>query len=162
MLANNNPNCGHRNPIQACHMSKVQALKPALYSVPDEGPSAAPQLHGGRCSCGYVFFPHQTYGCEKCGKTGDALSPALLPARGTLVASARVLMHARKDRQPPFVVVSVQLDDGPVVRTLLADDTDAVLPIGTPMLARLIEVGRAESGEPIVDLRFALASARAA
>jgi len=52
------------------------------------------------------------------------------------------------------VVVSVRLDDGPVVRTLLAEDSEAVLPVGAAMHARLVEVGRAESGEPIVDLRF--------
>ena len=133
----------------------MQALKPDLYSQPDSG--TAPLLHGGRCRCGHVFFPMQAYGCEKCGAIGDALSPAALPARGTLVASARVLLHARKDREPPFVVVSVRLDDGPVVRTLLAGDSQETLPIGASMAGRLAEVGRSEAGEPLVDLRFALA-----
>jgi uncharacterized protein len=136
-------------------MSNAPGLKPALYAASEGAPGSAPRLFGGRCRCGYVFFPLQAYGCEKCGQNGDALTPASLPARGTLVASARVLVHARKDRQPPFVVVTVQLDDGPVVRTLLAEDTDTVLAIGTPMQACLVEVGRAESGEPIMDLRFA-------
>jgi uncharacterized OB-fold protein len=135
-------------------MPHARALKPLLYTLPDEGGNGLPQLCGGHCQCGHVFFPMQTYGCEKCGSTGDALRPTLLPAQGTLVASARVLLHARKDRQPPFVVVSVRLDDGPVVRTLLAEDSEAVLPVGAAMHARLVEVGRAESGEPIVDLRF--------
>jgi len=132
----------------------MQALKPHLYTLPDAGPAGVPQLRGGRCSCGYVFFPMQTYGCEVCGRSGDALQPALLDGRGALVASARVLLHANKDRTAPFVVVSVKLADGPVVRTLLAQDTTERLPIGQPVQACLVEVGRSEAGDAIVDLRF--------
>ena len=136
-------------------MTLAQALKPSLYTATAAAPGGLPALQGGRCRCGHVFFPFQTDGCERCGATGDALQPALLTASGRLVASARVLMHARKDRQPPFVVVAVQLDDGPVVRTLLDADTAATPPIGMPMRGRLVEVGRTEAGGPIVDLRFA-------
>lgn len=134
----------------------AQALKPLLYTVPPDA-HQPPELLGGRCRCGHVFFPMQTYGCEKCGATGDALQPAALPATGTLVASSRVLMHARKDREPPYVIVSVRLDDGPVVRTLLDEDSTDLLPIGVPLQGRLMEVGRTESGAPIVDLRFSRA-----
>jgi len=132
----------------------MRALKPDLYTVP-QGPSTIPQLHGGRCRCGYVFFPMQAYGCEKCGATGDALAAAALEARGTLVASARVLLHAAKDRTAPFVVVSIKLDDDPVVRSLLAQDHTDRLPIGTRMQGLLAEVGRADDGETVADLRFA-------
>lgn len=139
----------------------MQALKPDLYTV--AAGTAAPQLRGGRCACGYVFFPMQTYGCERCGRTGEALMPALLDGTGTLVASARVLLHAGKSRVAPFVVVSVKLDAGPVVRTLLADDRETPLPIGTRLAARLAEVGQAEAGpEAAVDLRFAPVSATTA
>lgn len=132
----------------------MQALKPDLYTV--TAGSVAPQLRGGRCGCGHVFFPMQTYGCERCGRSGEALKPALLDGTGTLVASARVLLHAGKSRVAPFVVVSVKLDAGPVVRTLLADDREAPLPIGSRLAARLVEVGQAETGrEAVVDLRFA-------
>jgi len=136
----------------------ARALKPSLYTVsatPSDA-STTPSLLGGRCRCGYVFFPMQTYGCEKCGATGDALEPAALRAKATLVASARVLMHARKDRTPPFVVVSARLADGPVVRTLLDEDTAETLPVGTALRGRLVEVSRNEVGEPVVDLRFSL------
>lgn len=136
-------------------MTHAQALKPSLYTAPDAA-GALPALHGGRCRCGHVFFPFQAHGCERCGASGDALQPALLPASGRLVASARVLLHARKDRQPPFVVVAVQLDDGPVVRTLLDADTAATPPVGMPVRGRLVEVGRSDDGAPIVDLRFVL------
>jgi uncharacterized OB-fold protein len=132
----------------------ARALKPSLYTVPSD--AAPPSLLGGRCRCGYVFFPMQTYGCEKCGATGDALQPAALPATATLVASARVLLHANKSRTAPFVVVSARLDDGPVVRTLLDEDTAETLPIGAALRGRLVEVSRDEAGEPVVDLRFAL------
>ena len=132
----------------------AQALKPSLFTVPAEA-RALPELLGGRCRCGHVFFPLQAYGCEKCGASGDALQPAALPASGTLVASSRVLLHARKDREPPYVVVSVRLDDGPVVRTLLDEDTTDLIAIGSPMRGRLVEVARSEAGAPVVDLRFA-------
>lgn len=138
-------------------MTQASALKPSLYTVP-EGADAVPALRGGRCVCGHVFFPMQTYGCEKCGRTGEALQPVLLAGTGQLVASARVLMHARKDRQAPFTVVSVRLDEGPVLRTLLAQDSAAPLPSGLRMQATLVEVGRADTGEPIIDLRFAAAA----
>lgn len=132
----------------------AQALKPLLYTVPTDA-GTPPALLGGRCRCGHVFFPMQGYGCEKCGATGDALQPAALPATGTLVASSRVLLHARKDREPPYVVVSVKLDDGPVVRTLLDEDTTDTIAIGTALRGRLMEVARTEAGAPVVDLRFA-------
>lgn len=132
----------------------MQALKPELYTVPTEGSDALAQLRGGRCACGHVFFPMQTYGCEVCGRTGDALQPALLDGRGTLVASARVLLHAAKDRQAPFVIASIKLADGPVVRTLLAEDSTERMPIGTPLQTCLVEVGRTDSGQALVDLRF--------
>lgn len=132
----------------------AQALKPSLYTVPTDA-RTPPALLGGRCRCGHVFFPMQTYGCEKCGATGDALQPAALPATGTLVASSRVLLHARKDREPPYVVVSVRLDDGPVVRTLLDEDTTETIAIGSALRGRLMEVARTEAGTPVVDLRFA-------
>lgn len=130
-------------------------LKPGLYAVPPEGASDVPLLRGGRCVCGHRFFPMQRLGCERCGRDGDALEEALFVGHGTLVASARVKLHAAAERQAPFVVVSVKLDQGPVLRTLLAEDTDESLPIGQSMSARLVEVGKTESGEPLVDLRFA-------
>ncbi len=124
-------------------------LKPELYTLPAHG---QPALRGGRCTCGHVFFPMQTYGCEACGATGEALAPALLSGRGRLVASARVMLHARKDREPPFTVVTVKLDDGPVLRTLLDCNPDAPLPVGQPLCATLTEV-TGPAGQAL-DLRF--------
>ena len=131
----------------------MRTLKPDLYTAP-ESPKSVPELRGGRCRCGYVFFPMQSYGCEKCGLTGEAVTPTLLRSEGSLTASARVLMHAAKDRTPPFVVVAVRLDAGPVVRSLLDRDRAEQLPIGTRMQGLLTEVGKADDGDVIVDLRF--------
>lgn len=131
----------------------MRLLKPDLYNPP-ESPLSVPELRGGRCRCGYVFFPMQSYGCEKCGLTGEAVTPAPLRSEGTLTASARVLMHAAKDRTAPFVVVAVRLDAGPIVRSLLDQDRAEPLPIGTRMKGLLAEVGTADDGDVIVDLRF--------
>ncbi len=50
--------------------------------------------------------------------------------------------------------MSVKLADGPVVRTLLAQDSTERLTVGQPVQACLVEVGRTEAGDAIVDLRF--------
>ena len=86
--------------------------------------------------------------------TVPLIVPTLLRSEGSLTASARVLLHAAKDRTPPFVVVAVRLDAGPVVRSLLDRDRAEQLPIGTRMRGLLAEVGKADDGEAIVDLRF--------
>jgi hypothetical protein len=125
-------------------------LKPTLYRA--EGSDADPDhpaLLGGTCECGYVFFPPQSYGCERCGRT--SLVTRALSGTGKLLASARVHLHGGKTRAAPFTIVSVMLDDGPIVRTLLAGD-DAVHP-GDRMLTMLVPVTNAE-GVELLDLRF--------
>jgi len=54
-------------------MSGTAYLKP-LYAQGGSG-SDDVVLHGGACECGYVFFPMQTYGCEKCGGTASRFNP---------------------------------------------------------------------------------------
>jgi uncharacterized OB-fold protein len=129
-----------------------ELLKPALYQergtpeVPDH-----PALLGGACACGYVFFPVQHFGCEKCG--GTDIEPRVLSGTGRLVASARVHLHAGKGREAPFTAAAIALDDGPMVRTLLADDAPPLRP-GQRMVTTLEPVLGPE-GEPRLDLRFA-------
>jgi hypothetical protein len=96
-----------------------------------------------------VFFPFQRYGCEWCG--GIALTQRVLSGGGKLLASAPVHLHAGKNREAPFTVVSVALDDGPIVRTLLADGD--VPPAGVRMMTTLVDVRDAEGAERL-DLRF--------
>ncbi|MES5487375.1 zinc ribbon domain-containing protein [Bradyrhizobium sp. INPA03-11B] len=139
-------------------MQPSKLLKPGLYSAgSNDREGATVRLKGGRCRCGYVFFPMQTYGCERCGSHGDALTPCELSANGTLLAEATVHLHADKNRPAPFTIVKVALDDGPVIRTLLADDSAPVAP-GQRVTGRLASVGQSESGETVLDLRFSIAS----
>ena len=131
-----------------------ELLKPALYR--SEGSTADPShpaLLGGACTCGYVFFPMQSFGCERCGRI-DVKARALT-GHGRLLASARVHLHAGKHRQAPFTVGSIALEDGPIVRTILIDDDKAFRP-GDAVAATLVEVHDAE-GNPKRDLRFARA-----
>jgi uncharacterized protein len=98
----------------------------------------------------------QIYGCERCGGHGDALTPCQLSTSGTLLAEAVVHLHADKNRPAPFTIVKVALDDGPVIRSLLAEDNAGISP-GQRMTAKLAPVREHETGEPVVDLRFTTA-----
>jgi len=97
-----------------------------------------------------VFFPLQTFGCERCG--GSDLQPKTLSGAGKLLASARVHLHPGKGREAPFTVVAVQLDDGPIVRTLADDNADGLQP-GARMVTVLTPVMDLE-GAARLDLRF--------
>ena len=135
-------------------MVGVPRLKPELY---EEGEEGAIWLSGGACECGHVFFPWQTFGCEVCGRHGEDLHPRRLSGSGSIVASATVHLHAGKGRQAPFDVCVVKLDDGPVVRTLLASVGDPPQP-GRAVRAVLVEVDGREPGERVRDMRFEVAA----
>lgn len=119
-------------------------LKPALY---ERDPAGNVVLLGGRCLSGHIFFPFQSFGCERCGST--ELQPVDLAGAGRLVASARVHIHADPARPAPFTVGTVALDDGPVVRALLTEPMPAA---GERVRAVLVPVSGASS--PALDLRF--------
>jgi uncharacterized protein len=127
-------------------------LKPSLYrrsGTPDRPDH--PALLGAVCACGYVFFPFQRYGCERCG--GLELEPRALSGAGRLLAAARVHLHAGKGREAPFWVGSIRLDDGPIVRTLIQGDEAGLRP-GASMVTTLAAVTDAEGAQRL-DLRFA-------
>jgi uncharacterized OB-fold protein len=129
----------------------AELLKPSLYR--QAGTDAAPDrpaFMGAECACGYIFFPLQAYGCERCGARD--LRPRALSGAGRLLASARVHRHAGKGREAPFTVVAVALDDGPVVRTLAGEGETAPV-VGQRMVTQLVPVVDAE-GAPRLDLRF--------
>jgi uncharacterized OB-fold protein len=134
-------------------MDVAPLLKPALYQA--EGAPrrpGRPSLLGGECAnCGYVFFPLQPYGCERCGSL--RLEPLTLAGSGRLIASARVHIHPGKTREAPFTIGAIALDDGPVVRTLI-DEQSAGAQVGARMATVLIPVSDQE-GAPRLDLRFA-------
>jgi uncharacterized protein len=125
-------------------------LKPALYGVAADGSLT---LFGGRCRCGHTFFPMQTYGCERCGSAGEALTPLALAGRGRLATAVTVHMHDDSRRAPPFVVGVIALDDGPVVRTLLTEPTVMDPDEPTRVEAVLAPALTPDGGEAL-DLRF--------
>lgn len=129
----------------------AELLKPMLYSQDgSDADPTHPAILGGACACGYIFFPMQNFGCERCGSTD--LKPSALTGRGTLIASARVHLSASKHRTAPFTVGSIRLDDGPIVRTLLIEDDRPFHP-GDAVVTSLIEVRDAD-GVAKQDLRF--------
>lgn len=139
-------------------MSRPELLKPDTYT--ENGTSAhpgRPALQGGRCVCGTVFFPMQTYGCEVCGAYGDALEKQALSGVGTLVSSATVYINMGQPKlavpDVPFVVGEIALDDGPVIRAILAGAAEGTLVPGQRMATALVEIGDDERGH-FRDLRF--------
>ena len=132
-------------------MDDPMLLKPGLYrrDGTDERPDC-PALLGGVCACGYLFFPFQRFGCERCGSLD--LQPKALAGAGRLLAVARVHLHAGKGREAPFTVGSIKLDDGPIVRTLVQGD-EARLREGASVVTTLARVTDPE-GAPCLDLRF--------
>ncbi|HWD68201.1 MAG TPA: hypothetical protein VG227_09600 [Caulobacteraceae bacterium] len=132
-------------------MDETALLKPTLYRA--EGAARAPgrpALLGAVCARGHVFFPLQRYGCEHCGSLD--IEPKPLSGVGRLLASARVHIHAGTTREAPFTIGSIQLDDGPIVRTLI-EASASPLPAGTRMATRLVAVVDAD-GRACLDLRF--------
>lgn len=138
-------------------MSTRKAAHPELYS-PDSTDN--PSLNGGKCrACGYVFFPPQRYGCESCGAPPAQLDAMQLADRGALHSYATVHLHQGKDIEAPFTVGLIVLDDGPAIRSMLTERTDAGLAIGARMKSVLVAAGADQEGNEMVELRFAKAEA---
>jgi uncharacterized OB-fold protein len=134
-------------------MPEKIAPPPGLYSPSADGIT---KLNGGCCRrCGYVFFPPQSYGCEVCGSGTDQLEPKALKGEGVLSSFATVHLHQGKGIEAPFTVGVILLDEGPAIRTILAQRTDAGLKIGDRMRAITVPAGRDESGASVDELRFA-------
>ncbi len=134
-------------------MPGVTTLSNPLFSTPLDGP---PELNGARCRrCGYVFFPPQFYGCEVCGAWGDDLQPMALKGGGVLSSFATVHLHQGKGIEAPFTVGVILLDDGPAIRAILTQKTDAGLKIGDRMRAQLVRVGNYQESPEHEELRFA-------
>ena len=142
-------------------MSQARLYKPLLYRL--EGTDALPRhpaLLATRCECGYTHFPPQSYGCELCGRHGAALTDVALSGRGKLISIATVHLHnaaaATDDVMPvtaPFTVATVELDEGPRVRGLLADGPTDFTP-GAIVVTSMMDIGR--NGNTVLDLRFSV------
>lgn len=117
----------------------ISAL-PALYDGGDPE-STTPSLKGICCkSCGRVAFPPQSYGCERCGASGENLEACLLSSRGRLISFARVNMHHGKDIKVPFTIGEIKLEDGPVIRVTLVEDNNTAFSLGQLVEGILVPV----------------------
>jgi uncharacterized OB-fold protein len=131
---------------------KMSTASPTPLFRPGASEGEVPILIGGRCiHCGYVFFPAQTYGCERCGQTSEGLETTDLNARGKLIAFAQVHLHAKPVPATPFTVVVVSLDEGPSVRAILDTPLEEGLKAGQCM------VGKVMSEEGGAKMRFSAA-----
>ena len=139
----------------------IPLRNPTLYA--EEGTSTlpgAPALRAVRSKGGQISFPPQHYGCQLTGDTGDDLTDVLLTGRGRLNALATVHMHAKPVPQTPFTVVEVALDDGPIVRGILAASQSLPVARGTTLVTCFEEMQN-EAGETVRDLRFAVETSAA-
>jgi uncharacterized protein len=138
-------------------MPNRKAVHAELYSP---GAADQPVLNGGQCrACGYVFFPPQRYGCESCGAPPERLEAVELRGRGRLHSYATVHLYQGKDIEAPFTVGLIVLDDGPAIRSMLTERTDAGFAIGDRMASVLVTAGTDPEGNEMVELRFARAGA---
>ncbi len=93
----------------------------SLLRLDDHG---RPVLIGHRCSdCGRVAFPPDPHACEACGAIAERLEPYDLGAVGTVQATAVVHRHHRDVPPTPFVVSSILLDDGPLLKAVMTTDS---------------------------------------
>ncbi len=120
------------------------------------------ELLGMKCvHCGYVAFPRQRYGCEKCGAAGEALQDVELSSDGMLASYATVHMHQAKTIAAPFVIGEISLDAGPTVRTTMVEADDAALRIGARVTGRLYTAPTvADAPAHKLELRFSLTGAQ--
>ncbi|WP_349903432.1 Zn-ribbon domain-containing OB-fold protein [Parafrigoribacterium humi] len=110
----------------------IEDLRMAADARAVEGPEGY-QFEGSEClSCGEKYFPPRQV-CFSC--SGTQMRPYLLPSHGTLYSYSRV--HVSLQRETPYDVGYIDLDDGVRVFSVLASD-------GTPwavdMRVRLTKV----------------------
>lgn len=88
--------------------------------------AAVPQLKGQQCGgCDRVHFPPNSYGCEKCGATD--LADRTLIGRGRILAVVTTHHANQRDIAVPYTVASIRLDEGVVIRAVMAEATDDAL-----------------------------------
>ncbi|MBT0566837.1 OB-fold domain-containing protein [Williamsia sp. CHRR-6] len=129
----------------------LTSAQPELYSVDDSG---TPVLKGLTDPDGNVFFPFQQYGSEATGAYGDQLTAIDLAGTGTVTARAEVHHHPSADIPTPFTVAAIELDEGPLIRGVLADGVTASVGDRVQAITVVVDRGEVRAAE----LRFALAS----
>ena len=127
----------------------VEVRQPHLL---DAGPP--PRLRAHSCpTCGRTFFPPDPFACEKCGTPAADLTEVTLAAAGRITAAATVHRHHHPTPETPFTVATIELDDGPVLKSVVIDGSDG--DVGARVHGVLVP-SAVEEGT--VDLRFELES----
>lgn len=110
-------------------------------------------LKGGKCACGYVSFPRAVGNCPGCNNHARGGTPWDISAAGTLVACSELEVHRSETFSGCFVVATIKLDDGPIIRSVVNEKLDAV-PLGARMVGSLVPAAVTQEGWPVFDLRF--------
>ncbi|MEU6559871.1 Zn-ribbon domain-containing OB-fold protein [Nocardia nova] len=129
----------------------MSSAEPALYQVDSRG---VPILYGARDSTGFVSFPYQEAGSLLTGEGGTALRRVQLSGRGRIVARATVHRHPAGDIAVPFTVASIVLQEGPLVRGILAGAGYGA--VGDTVRATTVAVP--ESENTLCELQFEVVS----
>ena len=111
-----------------------------------------PRLKGHQCpNCGRRFFPPDPFACEGCGTEAHELTEIDLASAGTIRAAATVHRHHYPKPETPFTVATIELDDGPVLKSVVLDAADS--DVGRRVVGVLVE----SAVDPeTLDLRFRL------
>ncbi len=126
----------------------------SLFRVSDTG-GQPPPLTGCRCKeCGFIMFPPQAYGCERCGTGQDHLEPFDLKGHGVLKSFAIIHGHHFQSENLPTVLGEVILDEGPVVQAMLYCRDESELAIGCSVHSVLLENETDKKGNTVVDCLF--------
>ncbi len=130
--------------------------QPSLFSLPEDNKSVS-SLMGCRCeNCGMTLFPPQEYGCENCGGSPEKLKSVELKGYGKLMCFATVYKHFSPIIETPFVMGSIQLEEGPVIEAVIQCKDDSVLSVGTKMKAVLVDSEKDQNDTVFVDYRFTI------
>lgn len=90
-----------------------------------------PALLGRRCRCGQLFVPSGEGRCETCGAAAVELPVEAIPGRGVLKSFE--ISGPRSER----VIVTICLNNGPVIKVLLREQASRELHVGQPMQSAL-------------------------
>jgi len=134
-------------------MSQRIAKKKTLFTVP-ESRTERPSLLGGRCSCGYLFFPPHRFGCEVCGAGPEAINIIEMAATGLLKTFAASHQQIRSDGHSPLIFGLVFLDNGLTILGAIDTDDEKKLHIGQRVHGVLAPCGLDDQGQTIVDCLF--------
>ncbi len=127
-----------------------------LFQIPDSD-DHAPSLKGCLCKgCGFIIFPPQAYGCERCGKGSEHLEPMELKGNGRLKSFAAIHNQYLQPGKTPAVLGEVILDDGPVIQTMIVCKNESELTVGSRVRTILLENKPNKDGNIIMDCHFTI------